>query len=125
MIYHRFMGVKYSVEGELKDLVSGSANFRKDKNIPTPADWWPKPPLKKFAKRLEKCGTTVIGALALEPPPFPFLSKPPSFWSIFNDLSAALDKKLKKIDKKYPIDKILSGGDNFYFSQKKKYRGVS
>lgn len=38
------------------------------------------------------------------------------------DLSSALDKKLKKIDEKYPVDKILQHGDDFYYKQKKKYR---
>lgn len=39
------------------------------------------------------------------------------------DLSSAVDKKLKKIDQKYPVDKILQHGDEFYYQQKKKYRG--
>jgi NTP pyrophosphatase (non-canonical NTP hydrolase) len=31
------------------------------------------------------------------------------------DLSLALDKKLKKIDKKYRAEKILQHGDEFYY----------
>lgn len=38
------------------------------------------------------------------------------------DLSSVLEKKLKKIDKKYPVEKILKHGDEFYYKQKKKYR---
>lgn len=39
------------------------------------------------------------------------------------DLVSALKKKLKKIDEKYPADKIKKLGGKFYYAQKRKYRG--
>jgi|SRR3989344_84523 len=38
------------------------------------------------------------------------------------DLSQALKKKLKKIDKKYPAKLIKKHGMGFYYHQKRKYR---
>lgn len=45
------------------------------------------------------------------------------FANVFEiDLSAVLEKKLKIIDKKYPVKHILKKGRDFYFAQKRKYR---
>lgn len=45
------------------------------------------------------------------------------FLEEFNiDLSEAVKKKIKKIDEKYPVDKVKTGGSEFYYQQKKKYR---
>jgi NTP pyrophosphatase (non-canonical NTP hydrolase) len=38
------------------------------------------------------------------------------------DISEAFNRKLIKIEEKYPADKIRKLGDKFYFAQKKKYR---
>ena len=38
------------------------------------------------------------------------------------DISEALKRKIKKIDEKYPADKIKKLGRDFYYEQKKKYR---
>ncbi len=39
------------------------------------------------------------------------------------DISNAVNKKIKKIEEKYPADKIKKHGDEFYYQQKRKYRG--
>ncbi len=39
------------------------------------------------------------------------------------DISTAVNTKIKKIDEKYPADKIKKLGDDFYMQQKRKYRG--
>lgn len=38
------------------------------------------------------------------------------------DLTTVAKKTIKKIDKKYPADKVLKHGSEFYYQQKKKYR---
>jgi dCTP diphosphatase len=38
------------------------------------------------------------------------------------DISSAVEKTIIKNNEKYPIEGIKKGGDDFYFSQKKKYR---
>lgn len=38
------------------------------------------------------------------------------------DLSQVISKKIRKINIKYPAEKIKSEGDDFYYKQKKKYR---
>lgn len=38
------------------------------------------------------------------------------------DLATVAQKTIKKIDKKYPTDKVLKHGSEFYYQQKKKYR---
>lgn len=38
------------------------------------------------------------------------------------DISDALKRKIKKIDEKYPADKIKELGKDYYYEQKKKYR---
>ncbi|MEK7075176.1 MAG: MazG-like family protein, partial [Patescibacteria group bacterium] len=38
------------------------------------------------------------------------------------DISDSLRKTLKKVEEKYPVDKIKKGGEKFYLQQKKKYR---
>lgn len=38
------------------------------------------------------------------------------------DMSDSLKKTLKKVEEKYPVEGLKSGGNDFYFAQKKKYR---
>ncbi len=38
------------------------------------------------------------------------------------DVSEAVERKLKKIDVKYPIKELAKKGNKYYYSQKKKYR---
>lgn len=40
------------------------------------------------------------------------------------DISDALEKTLKKIEKKYPAEDFKKGGMDFYYAQKKKYRNM-
>jgi NTP pyrophosphatase (non-canonical NTP hydrolase) len=38
------------------------------------------------------------------------------------DVSEAVERKLKKIDIKYPIKELKEKGSKYYYSQKRKYR---
>ena len=38
------------------------------------------------------------------------------------DMTDSLKRKLKKVEEKYPVDKLKKHGSKFYFAQKKKYR---
>lgn len=38
------------------------------------------------------------------------------------DISTALKKKIKRIEEKYPADKLKELGESFYYNQKKKFR---